>query len=299
VVNGMLLGVEAIIQRLSGSSKLLFMVEPRIHKAAEAQFGSYAYRANAAQYFNLLWPVCVGFWWSLNSASARKHKGRHLLLVAAIVMAACPIISTSRGGAMIAVGSLTLGFVLLSVSNLFVGERRKQDRPWRRPRIVALLVFVIAVLGLGFGFGWKALKPRMAQISEGLAGREELYAAARPMARDYSLFGTGPGTFETVSQLYPHPDIYWPAQLHNDWLETLITFGWVGSVLIGLAFLTILTRWFIVGGIYGGRRFMLLLWLAMAGCLLHARFDFPFQVHSVLFLFVVLCAVAFSLTNRS
>ena len=30
------------------------------------QFGPYAYRANASQYFNLLWPVCLGFWWTLN-----------------------------------------------------------------------------------------------------------------------------------------------------------------------------------------------------------------------------------------
>ena len=64
-----------------------------------------------------------------------------------------------------------------------------------------------------------------------------MYDLARPMAADYPLFGTGPGTFETVFQLYrPRPETYWPAQLHNDWLETRITFGWLGSGLIALAF---------------------------------------------------------------
>ena len=119
------------------------------------------------------------------------------------------------------------------------------------------------------------------------------------MAADYPVFGTGPGTFETVSQLYrPNNDCNWWAQLHNDWLETRITFGWAGSALIALAFATVLARWFARGGICGGRRFVVLMWLALGGCLVHARFDFPFQMHSVLFLFLILCAILFTVSRR-
>lgn len=138
----------------------------------------------------------------------------------------------------------------------------------------------------------------MVDLDEGLAGREALYAAARPMAADYPWFGTGPGTFETVSQLYPRPDAYWRPQLHNDWLETRITFGRIGSALLLLAFAIVLLRWFAPGGIHGGRRFVLLTWLALAGCFIHARFDFPFQVHSILFLVVVIGAMLFVLSRR-
>src|SRR5262249_35809502 len=66
-ISGGLLGLEGIIQRLSGSSKLLFFIVPQLHREASEQFASYAYRANAAQYFNLLWPVCFGFWWTSRS----------------------------------------------------------------------------------------------------------------------------------------------------------------------------------------------------------------------------------------
>jgi len=139
----------------------------------------------------------------------------------------------------------------------------------------------------------------MARISEGFESREQMYDSARPMAADYPVFGTGPGTFETVFQLYRiSTDTYWPAQLHNDWLETRITFGWIGSALIGLAFLAVALRWFARGGIHGGRRFVVLIWLALAGCLVHARFDFPFQIHSIVFLFLILCAVLFNLSRR-
>lgn len=46
-------------------------------------------------------------------------------------------------------------------------------------------------------------------------------------------------------------------------------------------------------------RFMLLLWLSLTGCLVWARWDFPFQIYSVLFLALVICAVAASLTRRA
>ena len=120
------------------------------------------------------------------------------------------------------------------------------------------------------------------------------------MARDYPVFGRGPGTFEPVFQLYREStSTYWPAQLHNDWLETRITFGWVGSVLLAFALGVVLMRWFSPGGIHGPRRFVGLIWIALAGLLIHARWDFPFQIFSILHLLIVLCAILFSVTRKS
>jgi NADH:ubiquinone oxidoreductase subunit 6 (subunit J) len=59
-----------------------------------------------------------------------------------------------------------------------------------------------------------------------------------------------------------------------------------------------LLRWFARGGIHGGRRFITLIWLALAGCLVHARYDFPFQIYSIVLLFLVLCAILSNLTRR-
>jgi hypothetical protein len=298
-LNGGLLGLEGIAQRLEGSGKLLFLVKPRVNPAADTQFGPYAYRANASQYFNLLWPVCLAFWWTLNRSFGFKRKTYHLILVCCGVMAACPIISTSRGGALVTVGIAVLAAFFLVASHFVLAAHRQQDRRTRITTLAALLLFFTGALALGFSLGWKTLKPRMSQISEGFDTREQMYDYARPMARDYPLFGTGPGTFESVFQLYRKTtDTYWPAQLHNDWLETRITLGWLGSGLIALAMVIVVLRWVARGGIHGGRRFIILIWLALAGCLVHARYDFPFQVHSIVFLFLVLCAILFSLTRR-
>jgi hypothetical protein len=327
-VNGGLLAVEGIFQRLEGSGRLLFLVKPRVNPGANTQFGPYAYRANASQYFNLLWPVCLGLWWMLNRSSGARSKTHHLILVCCVVMAACPIISTSRGGALITVGIIALAAFFLVASHLVgwifhrpvaadVSRRsmpsgknapaevgyeahRRQDRRSRIITLACLLLFFTAALALGFALGWKTLQPRMTHLSEDFEGREHMYTVARPMAADYPLFGTGPGTFESVFQLYRiSTGTYWPAQLHNDWLETRITFGWLGSGLIALAFLAVVLRGFARGGIHGGRRFMILLWLALAGCLVHARYDFPFQIYSIVFLFLVLCAILSTLTRKT
>jgi hypothetical protein len=57
-------------------------------------------------------------------------------------------------------------------------------------------------------------------------------------------------------------------------------------------------RWFVPGGIRGRRRLVVLAWLGLGGGLVFARFDFPFQIHSTLFLFLVICAILFSLSRN-
>jgi O-antigen ligase len=297
-VNGGLLAAEAIIQRAAGTDKLLWLVQPRVNREGIYHFGAYAYRNNAAQYFNLLWPVILGFWWTLHrSAELTAHRsGRrpqlrhHLLLPAILLMAAGPIVSASRSAVIVDVATLVLAGSIIA----FALRRAHGATKF------ALFLFALIVLGLGFGLGWENFAERMKSFDSGLGDRERIYALAWPMAREHPVFGTGPGTFNVLFQFYRgSTDTYWPAQLHNDWLETLITFGWAGSVMIGLAFLLVFARRFLPGGIQCGWRFTLLLWLGMGSCFVHARFDFPFQIYSILFLFLVLCAILFNLSRRA
>jgi O-antigen ligase len=287
-LNGGLLGIEGIIQRLAGTDRLLFLMDTRINKAAEDQFGPYAYRSNAAQYFNLIWPACLGLWCSLWRPASRKGKSplavRHLIPICVMVMAAAPIISSTRAGAIVAVVELVLATGILCFARPQMSLKTR----------MGILFFAALTLGFGAWLGWATLEPRLEpdEFQNGLVGRNYMYETARQMAVDYPVFGTGPGTFEPLFQLYRvDPNEYWPAQLHNDWLQTLITFGWLGSGLIAIAFVCVLARWFIPGGIADGRELAPLLWVSLAGCLLHARYDFPFQICSVLFVFLLLCAV--------
>ena len=204
------------------------------------------------------------------------------------------MISASRAGALTAAGILILALIYLTVTSWFSGGAFR----WGTAGL--MLLFLTVTLSLGWYFGWDSLAPRMEQLGEGYQNREEMYAAAQPMAKDYPLFGTGPGTFGTVFQLYLFStETYWPEQLHNDWLETRLTFGWVGFIMLLGALACIGLRWFVPGGIRGSRRFVVLAWLALGGCLTQALFDFPFQIHSTLFLFLVICAILLGLSGQA
>ena len=297
--NGTVLAIQGLMQRVEGGNRLLWLVVPHINNTADAQFGPYAYRSNAAQYFNLLWPAVLGFWWAGVSSlsryrsavrSARQNR-LAVLLPCVMVMAICPLVSSSRGGAIVLVGSLIMaGGILLQA------QWRKS---WQTK--AGVLLGLAGVVGGGALLGWQTLAPRMEMLHQGYEGREGLYVAGRYMAQDNAWFGTDPGTFATMYQLYRHGgmgDEDWLAQMHNDWLETLITFGRVGAAPIFLTMALVLTHWFWGGSIHGNKNFVMLLWVALGGCMVHAAFDFPLQVHSVLTLFLVLCAVLSCLTQR-
>ena len=149
-VSGALLGLEAIVQRASGSNKLLFIMIPSIHLSGEKEFGPYAYRSNAAQYFNLLWPVCLGFWLTLQRLGDGRSRAHHGLLACAMIMAACPIISSSRAGALVSVGMMLVAFVFLGLTSISPPAPPEPRRSFKKDHL-DLRSPTQAVEGLGQG----------------------------------------------------------------------------------------------------------------------------------------------------
>jgi hypothetical protein len=240
----------------------------------------------------------------LQGAGEAGRNSRPFALICAAIMAACPIISTTRGGALVSFGLLAAATFFIAITpdrgNAIVPEQQKPIKGSNRIRtVLPLAIFLIGSLALGILLGWKTLKPRMAQISEGYDYRERMYQNAAPMAADYPIYGIGPGAFVHVFQLYRvATSTYWPPELHNDWLEARISFGWVGSGMILGAFLVLGLSPFSAGGIFGHGRFAVMLWLAMGGCMVHALFDFPFQIYSVVFLFLIWCAMISNISRK-
>ena len=292
-LNGAILAAEALLQRASGTEKLLWLVRPRLNAVPEAQLGPFNYRSNGAQYLNLVWPVTLGLWWRLhhlrrfqrrtagNSGRVRYSRAHHVLLPAAGLMAATSVFSLSRGGAAVAVGAMIAVLVIF-----WVGWRS------RRARVrLAMLGFGGLSVGLGLWLGGQALFQRFETLDEGWVQRETMYDTARRMARDFPWFGTGPGTLGPVFQIYrKSTEEYWPAQLHNDWLEYRVTWGRVGMGLLLLAFGWVCVRYFLPGGVITSWRLPLLYAVALGGCLLHARWDFPLQIYSIQQLVLLHCA---------
>lgn len=296
-INGALLALEGILQRLDGTNKLLWLVVPHINSGTEAQFGPYAYRSNAASYLNLIWPVCFGFWLVLRKASIGTRRtaqriggGSYMVLLpCAVIMASAPIISTSRGGALVA-----LAGVPVASGIVFFAARREKSLVR-----ASMLTLFIVILGFSAFLGWKDLAQRLENMfSDDLSGRMQIYQNSRAIAEQFPVLGTGPASFTAIYQLYKEPNQVWEAYLHDDWLELRVTFGLLGFGLILLMLSIPLAKWFLPGGIDVSWEFVAFVWMAIAGCLVHAKFDFPLQVYSIHFLFVLLCSVLFCLSRK-
>ena len=296
-INGALLALEGTLQRLDGTDKLLWLVVPRFNTTDESQFGPYANRSNGAQYLNLVWPVCLGFWLVLRKASIRTPRGEArigqgsymVLFPCAVIMASAPIISTSRGGALITLAALPVASAIV-----FFAARR--ERALVRAGMLSLFVII---LGFSVYLGWKHLAERLENMFvDNLSNRTEIYRNSRGIAQQFPVFGTGADSFAAIYQLYKEPNQTWEAYLHDDWLELRVTFGRVGFGMILIMLVLALVRWFVPGGIPGPWDLVSLIWLAMAGCLLHAKFDFPFRIYSIQWLFLLLSCVLFCLSRR-
>lgn len=137
---------------------------------------------------------------------------------------------------------------------------------------------------------------RLVNLGDRMSGRNEVYENARQMLAHYPVWGSGPGSFSSLYSMYMQPGQTWAAYLHNDWLETRITFGAVGLGIVVAALATLFLRSCRGSGLPVMRVILALWWAALGGCLVHARFDFPFQIYSVAFLFVLLAAALTVLT---
>jgi O-antigen ligase len=163
---------------------------------------------------------------------------------------------------------------------------------------IGTAVFVCAVLACVWFLASKDLHVRYKAIDfTEMGGRADIYKNAPQMAKDFPVFGTGPGSFQSVYHLYrTDPGDLWHGFLHDDWLETRITFGWVGFGLI-LANFLVLAIWIMMPGRFPVPRAFT--WCALAGLvgtMVHAKFDFPFQTYSIYFTFVVVAAVLCSVS---
>ena len=292
--NGGILAFECILQRIyysEGNGKLLFLCEPSMNSPNNFQFGPFAYRSNATSYLNIIWPLSLGLFIKLGKenidyAKRRIGKGTELLLIPFIILAAsAPIISSARGGSLIMISLL----VLVMVSILFVRIRSKFLR-------ITIVLSLIAGLFSAYILGWDHLEPRLTKIfTDNMSNRIEIYEITMKMINEYGHFGSGPGSFEAISQ-FELNEYYksWQSWVHNDYLEFYLTFGIIGGSILLLIVLAFILQILIKSNL----RINIIKWfgiLSLLGVFAHAMGDFPLQVLSIL---IPICLTLNMLTSE-
>lgn len=163
---------------------------------------------------------------SLGSFSRLTWPLRIVLFYLAGMMAIGVAYSGSRGG--------WLAFVVMVITLVIFGIRYGMLRWWLP--VVSSLVFLLFFAGL-FGTS-QAVRDRVADFGSTMGGlgryvRIQLDRDALHIARDYPVWGTGPGTFVFVHPRYQADDFSFKAVLtHDDYLNCLDDYGLVG---LGLA----------------------------------------------------------------
>ena len=308
-LNGGALALDCILQRIYYGDyprkTSLHESNPVLNQLKHiAQFGPFAYRSNAASYLNLTWPLALGL--GLLTQLGQENLdhtendglavGRNLCLIPCIILAgSSPFISSARGGALVMLGLLILGAISMMFMNI-------------RSTFLRLSVSTTLLVGLGAAYyqGWGKLEPRLMKIFSddmSMSGRIQIYDVTNKMIDEYPIFGSGPGSFQTVYMFeikskfdnlffeemsgrrldrINKESSTWASWAHSDYLEFYLTFGKPGVGIIITLIVTFALQ-FLASFLKGPSRS--LKWfclLAVAGVATHAIFDFPLQVYCIL-----------------
>ena len=273
-----------LIQKGTGAQMIFWQLAAPAD--AKTFFATYYYHANAGALMNLALPVIAGLalWTVARSARAvpRAVSATTLLIVVVAVFS-----NTSRMAQ--AVGVLIMITLLAAVIRPAVKIIAHAEK---RTLVVGVLIVAVTVLAIAQAAHldkpiarWQQFTRQMPVDARWAANR-----AAWNAVGDAGLFGFGPGSFRTV---FPHYQQALKAQLqgtwrflHNDYLQTLLEWGWVGSALVAALFfggIGIAIRSYLRAQRWSNRQRLLLpcVVVALIGVAIHAAVDFPFQILSI------------------
>jgi hypothetical protein len=274
-----------LLQKATGARMIFWQTAPPW--VATTFFATYYYHGNAGAFLNLAWPLTAGL--AIRAFTARRHPATRAMWLSVFVLIIAGILAnTSRVAQLIAL-------LLLVAICLRFGPALLR-KVWRTEKGIALagtIAILLALIALAQATHleqplsrWQSLGERIPNDARWQASRVAVGALS-----DIGLFGFGPATFRVVFPFYNGVAVQ-PVQniwrfLHEDYLQTALEWGWLGSALWALLFF---------GGIAVGirsykqyapdwtpRRRLLqpLVIIALMGVALHAVIDFPLQIASI------------------
>lgn len=300
---GISIAALGVAQKLTGAPGIFWQAEGH----APTFFGPYRYHANAGAFLNLIWPLVLLFLGrSLRDRRARRQSVAWAAGLA--IVAAAILTNTSRASGFIAV-------CLLAAWGGFHALRRLRGRSEdANPTAVAgvtlaLIALILGVIALG---GLDATLRRWQYFDQEFSWRNPRLLAARvcvEMLPASGWLGFGPGAFKTAFPFFNRDTTaatngVW-LQAHQDYLQTLVEWGWLGAAAwAGLAF-GALAR---LAGRHDSRRspksasdrsVRLALAAGLLAVLLHALADFPLQIASIQLYLAVVVGLAWRLPGTS
>jgi O-antigen ligase len=278
------LALFALVQALSGTTKLYWTVTPRLGGWI---YGPYVNHNHYAGLMEMLVPIPL-----VLGLGHRRGTLKILAVAAAALMASTIFLSGSRGGmAAFIVELLVVAMIMVK------GERHART-------IIAMVVFLAVVIGLLIWLGGGELVQRVTSIHT--EARSEISGGTRlaidrdalRMLTKKPVLGWGLGAFpEIYPQYRSFYTNFFVNEAHNDYLQLLVETGALGFALmlwlIFVVYRSALRKLTIWPGDTNATLALAAL-LGVTGILVHSLVDFNLQIPANTALFYVLCAVAAS-----
>jgi len=196
-------------------------------------FATYRYHGNAAAYLNMFWPMIASV---AIFAAIRQTFGWPFWFIPLAITFVATFLNISKAGNVLAVAGIAI--LLLVLIPFAVREIKRSGRTIRRSRVlVALVPVLIITASLPFAIPWHRWQHYQDSISDPGA-RMGAYAHFLKMVPDAGMPGFGPGVFVKYYGQYLSDDPrlknapYWVA--HEDYIQTLVEWGYIGTTLWGL-----------------------------------------------------------------
>jgi hypothetical protein len=237
---------------------------------------------------NLAWPLSAGL--VIRAFSKRPHPAMRAVWISLFILTIAGVLANTSRMAQLVAAVLMLA-ICLQFGRALV---RKLSGTEKSVALAGALAIFLALVALAQATHldqpltrWQAESQRIPTDARWQACHVAL--AALPHA---GLFGFGPGTFGVVFPTYNigsvnHVPGTWRF-LHEDYLQTLMEWGWMGSTVWALLFFGAITIGIRSYNKYARRdwtprRRVLqpLVIISLVGVALHALVDFPFQIESI------------------
>ena len=288
---GLFSGLWGLLQAIGPSEGPLYLY--RITNNGSA-VGLFSNRNHQAVFLALLFPMLAVF------ASSGIRTVEHARLYGWLAVAACviliPLLLVTGSRAGLVAGVLGLGFALVLYRRPEISQpKKRKDRPRFDPRLLIGGFGAIMLGALTFLMARARAVDRLSIEDEADDLRFRMWGPIAEMAEKYFPLGSGAGSFVEIYQV-GEPDnllkVNYVNHAHNDWLETFLTLGLPGLLLLGVAIVAFVTAAWRYSRSplwdrrtsYGRMGAVVLFLLALASVA-----DYPLRVPSLACVFVIAC----------
>ncbi|SRR6266487_1381436 len=275
-----------LVQKATGASMIFWQTGPSVEM--KTFFATYYYHANAGAFFNLVWPLTAGL--ALRAFAIPSSPAIRAMWLSVFVLNLVAVFAnTSRMSQFVAL------LLLIALAVQFgPGLLRQLSTVEKNIALAGVVAVFMTLFAVGQASHldqalerWRTLSQTVPSDARWLAARVAIRALP-----DIGFFGFGPGTFRVVFPFYNEissaPVAGFWRFLHEDYLQTAMEWGWLGSGLWALLFfgaMGIAVRSYrksIARGWTPRRRFLQpFVIVALVGVALHALVDFPLQIASI------------------